>query len=64
MRELLPADETEAALLKLLSSDPQHVDDIARTSGLPIATVTSSLTMMELKGLVRQMGGMSYVTAV
>ena len=64
MRELLPADETEAALLKHLSSDPQHVDDIARATGMPIATVTSTLTMMELKGLVRQMGGMNYVTAV
>lgn len=63
MRELLPADETESALLRHLSAEPRHVDEVARATGLPIATVTSTLTMMELKGLVRQMGGMNYVTA-
>ncbi len=61
MREILPADATEAALLRTLSTEPRHIDEIARASGLSIAMVSSSLTMMELKGLVRQVGGMSYV---
>jgi hypothetical protein len=30
---------------------------------LPIAQVTSTLALMELKGMVRQVGGMSYVLA-
>jgi DNA processing protein len=63
MRAVLPEDGTEADLLRLLSAEPRHIDEIARASGMPIATVSSSLTMMELKGLVRQVGGMSYVSA-
>ena len=60
-REVLPENETEAALLRLLSSEPLHVDELGRTSALPVAEVASALTMMELKGLVRQVGGMNYV---
>jgi DNA processing protein len=61
VREALPENETEAALLRVLSSEPVHVDELGRTSALPVAEVSSALTMMELKGLVRQIGGMNYV---
>lgn len=62
-RAALPENETEATLLKHLSSDPIHVDEICRETQLPTATVSSTLAMMELKGLVRQTGGMNYVVA-
>ncbi|MGE3271235.1 MAG: DNA-processing protein DprA [Chloroflexota bacterium] len=62
-REALPADPTEAALLHLLSDEPTHVDDLTRAAGLPSALVTSTLTILELKGLARQLGGMQYVRA-
>ena len=62
-REIVPSNETEAVLLKFLSADPTHVDDIRQSSGLPIAQVTSTLALMELKGMVMQMGGMNYVLA-
>jgi DNA processing protein len=55
---LLPTDATEAVLLEQLSDDPAHVDEVGRAAGLPIATVSSTLALMELKGLVRQVGGM------
>lgn len=58
-----PQDETEAALLGQLSSEPMHIDEIGRQAGLPIAQVSSALAMLELKGLVRQVGGMNYVAA-
>jgi DNA processing protein len=38
-----------------------HVDEIRNRTGLPIEKVSSALTMMELKGMVRQVGGMNYV---
>ncbi len=60
-REALPADPTEAALLGLLSHEPTHVDDLTRAAGLPSSLVTSTLTLLELKGLARQLGGMLYV---
>ena len=62
MRELLPVDETEAKLLTYISHEPRHIDEIGRASGLPMATVSATLTMMELKGLVRQVGTMQYVS--
>ncbi len=63
MTELVPADETERTLLRLLTAEPSHIDEVRRASGLPIATVTSTLAMLELKGLVRQVGRMNYVRA-
>lgn len=63
MKELLPADDVEAALLKHLSGEPTHIDEVRRATGLPIARVSAALTMMELKGMVRQVGGTSYVLA-
>jgi DNA processing protein len=62
-RAIVPANETEATLLRYLSPDPTHVDEIRLKSGLPIAQVTSTLAMMELRGLVMQTGGMNYVVA-
>jgi DNA processing protein len=63
MKEIMPATDTEAGLLRHISREPVHVDEVCRQSGLPIATVSSVLAMLELKGLVRQMGPMSYVRA-
>ncbi len=62
-RVMLPADDVEASLLSRLSRDPIHIDELRSASGLPIATVSSSLAMMELKGMVRQVGTMNYVLA-
>jgi len=62
-KELLPADETEARLLRLLSSEPIYIDDLRRESGLPVETVSSALAMLELKGMARQVGNMNYVRA-
>jgi DNA processing protein len=59
----LPDDPTEAALLELVSYEPQHVDEIRCQSDLPITVVSSTLAIMELKGLVRQAGPMQYVRA-
>ena len=63
VRSIIPSNETEAVLIKYLSADPTHVDELRQQSGLPIAQVTSTLALMELKGMVMQMGGMNYVLA-
>jgi DNA processing protein len=62
VRRAAPSDATEAALLELLDQEPLHVDDIRAQSGLPIEKITSTLTMMELKGMVRQVGKMNFVS--
>jgi DNA processing protein len=61
LKEIIPASDTESLLLKQLSAEPTHIDEVCRGSGLPIATVSSTLAMMELKGMVRQVGTMNYI---
>jgi DNA processing protein len=58
---LLPADALEAAILNLVSLEPVHIDEIQTQSGLSIDKVSATLAIMELKGMVRQVGGMNYV---
>ncbi len=58
---VLPDSAEEAALLSQLSSQPLHVDDLGRLTGMPSYLVSSTLTLMELKGMVQQVGGMNYV---
>ena len=56
-----PEDEAQAGVLKFVTFDPIHIDEITRNSALAASTVSGALTMMELRGLVRQVGGMNYV---
>jgi DNA processing protein len=58
---VLPETAEEAALISQLSSQPLHVDELGRLTGMPISLISSTLTLMELKGMVQQVGGMNYV---
>ena len=60
-RKIIPTDETEARLMSVLGDEPLHVDEIRNQAGLPIEKVSAALALMELKGMVRQVGGMNYV---
>ncbi|MEM7798939.1 MAG: DNA-processing protein DprA, partial [Chloroflexota bacterium] len=60
VQRVLPETAEEAALLPLLSHNPLHVDEITRQSLLPTSMVSSTLTILELKGVVRHVGGMQY----
>jgi DNA processing protein len=62
-KAVIPENDTEALLLSYLSAQPLHVDALCQTVQLPIAQVSSTLALMELKGMVRQVGGMNYVLA-
>lgn len=57
----MPGDPTEAALLEHLTREPQHIDALCRTSGMPTSLVSSTLALLELKGYVRHVGNMEYV---
>ncbi len=61
VRKLVPSDETEARVLDVLGPEPVHVDEIRNLANLPIEKVSATLALMELKGMVRQVGGMNYV---
>lgn len=66
VQELQGDDDVERALLRLLNSgsgEALHIDELGRGTGLPIAAVSSTLTLMELKGTVKHLGGMKYAAA-
>lgn len=58
--QIAPASALEEQLLDYLGFDPIHVDDLVRQSGLTVAVVNSTLTILELKGLARTVGHMQY----
>ena len=61
VRGAIPESETEVTVFRCLGHEPLHVDEIRRAVCLPMSVVSSTLTLLELKGLARQAGGMNYV---
>jgi DNA processing protein len=55
------AGTPESMLLGLLAWEPIHIDDLIGKSALPAAEVSGLLLSMELRGLVRQLPGPSYI---
>jgi DNA processing protein len=62
-RKTISASAEEKKLLQYLDQEPKYIDEICNLTGLPIQTISATLTMMELKGLVTHLGGMNYVAA-
>ncbi|HQK04757.1 MAG TPA: DNA-processing protein DprA, partial [Anaerolineaceae bacterium] len=60
-RKLNPLNQAEQNLLQHLSTEPLHIDQLCELTGLPIHDVSATLSMMELKGFICQVGGMNYV---
>lgn len=61
-RELLLNDQ-EREVLNLVSSEPQHIDEIVRGCQLEAARVIATLTVLEMKRLVRRLPGSLLVRA-
>jgi len=56
-----PESPDERALMGALTREPRHIDEVARRTGLAAAIVSSTLALLELKGLVRDVGGLNFV---
>jgi DNA processing protein len=56
----------EGYLLELLGpgGEAQHIDDLCHASRMPIETVSAALTVLEVKGLVKLVGPMTYIACV
>ncbi len=57
----LPENEGERAILSLLGDGPTHINDLGHGSGIAIAELGGQLMILELKGLVRNLGAGQYV---
>lgn len=58
-----PENDTESLIMQQLGADPIHIDVIVRQTNLSTAAVSSSLTLLELKGLAEAAGPMQYCRA-
>lgn len=54
-------EKREEEIYKLMSREPVHIDKIAALSQSDIAEVNSVLVMLELKGLVKNLGGNQFI---
>jgi DNA processing protein len=63
LAQALPENDAEARVLAQLTAigEALHADELVRATELPAATVAGTLVMLELKGLVRLIGPMTYV---
>lgn len=57
---IMPSNATEIALLRIIANEPVHIDEIAIQASRSIQDISAILTLMELKGLVQQIGAMFY----
>ena len=60
VQQALPLASDERRLLELLTHEPRHIDDIADAANLSIAEIATTLLMLELQGLVRNLGAQQY----
>jgi DNA processing protein len=60
VQQSLPLDDDERRLLAVLTSQPQHIDDLAELSDTTVAEVSGRLMLLELKGLARNVGAQHY----
>lgn len=61
--ETVPVDLSpdERAVLGLLAGEPLHVDTLRQRTGLSSANLGAALSLLELKGLVQDIGGKNYI---
>ncbi|MFC1623323.1 DNA-processing protein DprA, partial [Patescibacteria group bacterium] len=57
----IPLNETEQLVTSKLTLEPAHIDRIAKLTKLEISTASSILTILEMKGIVKNIGGQNYV---
>jgi DNA processing protein len=61
VREVIADSPEEAKLLQILQKTPLHADEISRESGFTAGEASSLLSLLEMKGLAKNLGGMNWV---
>ncbi len=59
-KEIIPDNPEEEKILKILANEQVHIDNLVRISKLGTGQVASLLTLMEIKGKIKNLGGMVY----
>lgn len=56
VERVIPSGKEEEKMIKILTNEPLHLDELARITGLAVHEISARLTGMELKGLVKNIG--------
>jgi len=56
-----PDNPTETLILKYLTEEPVHIDELVRKTNLTTQEVNSTLSIIELKGGAQNIGGMNWI---
>lgn len=62
-KKIMPESKEEKLILERLNHEPAHVDDLIRLTNLNASVINSTLTIMEMKGMIKNVGGMQYILA-
>ncbi len=62
-KKIIPESAEEKLIITHLNHEPTHVDELIRLTKLDTSLINSTLTLMEMKGMVKNLGGMQYVLA-
>lgn len=62
-KKIMAETAEEELILQRLAHEPMHVDELKNLTKLDTATINSTLTIMEMKGQIRNVGNMQYVLA-
>lgn len=60
-QKILPQNHEEKILLDIITKSPIHIDEIIQQCTLPISTINATLTIMEMKGMIKNLGGGNYI---
>ncbi len=54
-------NKIEKLIFSYLSHEPLHVNEISKITNIAIHELNSNLTIMEIKGIIKNIGGMQYI---
>lgn len=60
-KKIIPETAEEKIITGYLAEEPKHINEIVRLTKLDINIINSTLVIMEMKGMVRNIGGMRYI---
>lgn len=60
-KKIIPESKEESVILDCLASEPIHINDLVRLTNLDTSIINSTLVIMEMKGMVKNLGNMLYV---
>jgi DNA processing protein len=60
-QKVLPETLEEKIILENLDKDPKHIDQIIKDTNLATSVVSGTLSLMEMKGLIKNLGAQNYI---